>query len=107
ALDAAITNFRDNFGMPFPEITAPFVSTVEFVSGILLLAGFLTRFAAIALMINMLVAVFAYFWKEVPDKLNLLGIAEAGYVIMSAWLAVAGAGPLSLDHWIGKKLARS
>ncbi len=106
ALDAAITNFRDNFHMPIPEITAPFVSGVELVGGILVLAGLLTRFAAIALMINMLVAVFAYWWSEVADKLNLFGLAESGYIIMSAWLAVTGAGPLSLDRLLGKKLTR-
>jgi len=105
ALDAAITNFRDTFGMPMPEILAPFVAGTEFICGILVLAGLFTRLAAIPLMITMLVAVFSYWWNEVADKLNLFGLAESGYIIMCAWLAVVGAGPLSLDRLLANKLA--
>jgi uncharacterized membrane protein len=43
-------------GIPSPEVMAPFVGVVEIVGGVLLLAGFLTRLAAIPLIINMLVA---------------------------------------------------
>jgi len=43
--------------VPAPEITAPFVGVVEIVCGALILAGLLTRLAAIPLIADMLVAI--------------------------------------------------
>ena len=47
----AITENFTALGIPAPEILTPFVSGVEFVGGVLLLLGLLTRFAAVPLMI--------------------------------------------------------
>src|SRR3989304_3303541 len=44
-------------GIPSPEVRAPFVGVCEIVCGLLLLAGLLTRLAAIPMIINMLVAI--------------------------------------------------
>src|SRR6266699_4180614 len=44
-------------GIPAPQIMAPFVGVVEIVCGTLIILGLLTRFAAIALIIDMLVAI--------------------------------------------------
>ena len=55
----AITRNFTALGIPAPEILTPFVSGVEFVGGILLLLGLLTRFAAVPLMIVMVVAIIA------------------------------------------------
>ena len=44
-------------GMPSPEVLAPFVGVVEIVGGLLLLLGLLTRLAALALLVDMLVAI--------------------------------------------------
>jgi putative oxidoreductase len=104
ALEATVNNFRDVFEMPVPEITAPLVAVTEVVCGVLLLVGLFTRFAAIPLAITMLVALFTYFWGETPNKLDLFGKAEAGYIIMCLWLVVYGAGALSLDSWLARKL---
>jgi uncharacterized membrane protein YphA (DoxX/SURF4 family) len=46
-------------GIPSPEVTAPFVGIVEIVCGALILLGFLTRLAAVPLIINMLVAILS------------------------------------------------
>lgn len=43
-------------GIPAPEVMGPFVGAVEIICGSLLLIGFATRFAAVPLVINMLVA---------------------------------------------------
>jgi uncharacterized membrane protein YphA (DoxX/SURF4 family) len=45
-----------NIGIPFPEVMGPFVGIVEIVCGALIIAGFLTRLAAIPLIIIMIVA---------------------------------------------------
>lgn len=69
----AITRNFANLGIPAPQVLTPFVSGVEFVGGLLLLLGLLTR---------------------------LLGFEEVSYFVMFAWLAIAGPGPVSLDHFI-------
>ena len=46
-------------GIPSPEMMGPFVGVVEIVCGALILLGFLTRLAAIALLIDILVAIFS------------------------------------------------
>jgi len=46
-------------GIPYPEISAPFVGGVEIAAGALLLVGFFTRLSAVALVIDMLVALAA------------------------------------------------
>src|SRR5437763_11141172 len=45
-------------GIPAPEVMAPFVGVCEIVCGALLILGLLTRFAAIPMIIDMLVAVW-------------------------------------------------
>jgi putative oxidoreductase len=44
-------------GIPSPDMTAPFVGGVEIVCGALILIGLLTRLAAFALLIDMIVAI--------------------------------------------------
>jgi uncharacterized membrane protein YphA (DoxX/SURF4 family) len=44
-------------GIPSPEVLAPFVGAVEIVCGALVLAGLLTRGAAVPLLVSMVVAV--------------------------------------------------
>ncbi len=96
----------DNFaswGIPAPQVLAPFVSGVEFFGGILLLAGLLTRIAAGALGVVMIVAVLSVQWPEVDSLLTLLGLEEIMYLALFLWLAIAGAGRLSLDHLLERR----
>ena len=44
-------------GIPAPSVTAPFVGIVEIVCGVLLIAGLFTAFAAVPLLIDILVAI--------------------------------------------------
>jgi uncharacterized membrane protein YphA (DoxX/SURF4 family) len=89
-------------GIPAPEVMAPFVAVVEIAGGLMLLAGLLTRLAAIPLIIDMLVAIVTTklpmlhaqgFWsmahKARVDFAMLLG---------SAFLLIVGAGPWSMDR---------
>ena len=54
---AGVAGFFGNLGIPAPMAAAVVVSLVEFLGGIALVLGFLTRWAALLLAINMLVAV--------------------------------------------------
>ena len=98
-LPRMIENFRE-WGIPAPEIMTPLASGIEFVGGALLLAGLLTRFAAVPLMIVMVVAIVSAKWSEVDSFVTLMGFEEVSYFVMFAWLAIAGPGPVSLEHFI-------
>jgi putative oxidoreductase len=51
-----VTEFFASLGLPAPGVTATFVSTFEFVGGILLAIGLLSRIVGLGLMIDMFMA---------------------------------------------------
>ena len=69
----------------------------EFFGGMLLIAGFLTRFVALAVLIDMLVAIWKIHWKN-----GMFG--KGGYELPLTLATIAfaliflGAGPISLDQ---------
>jgi uncharacterized membrane protein YphA (DoxX/SURF4 family) len=88
-------------GIPAPEIMAPFVGVCEIVCGALFLLGLLTRFAAVAMMIDMLVAIST---TKVPLLLKdgfwaMAHEARTDWAMLlgSLFLLIVGAGSLSLD----------
>ncbi len=101
----AITENFVSWGIPFPYILTPFVSGVEFFGGILLLLGLMTRISAGALGVTMMVAIKSAKWDQVDSLETLLGFDETEYLALFLWLAVAGAGTVSLD-WLLKRTAR-
>ena len=99
ALPRMIENFRE-WGIPAPEFFTPLASGIEFVGGILILIGLLTRFTAVPMMIVMAVAIVSAKWVEVDSLETFLGFDEVAYFVMFGWLAIAGPGPLSVDHYV-------
>ena len=97
SLPQVIENFI-GWGIPAPHLLAPFVSAVEFFGGLFLLAGLCTRISAGALGVTMIVAIRSAKWADVDSLETLLGFDEFEYLALFLWLAIAGAGPLSLDH---------
>ena len=98
-LPRMIENFRE-WGIPAPEFFTPLASGIEFVGGLMLLFGLLTRFAAVPLMIVMVVAIVSAKLGDIDSLVTLLGFEEVSYFVMFAWLAIAGPGPVSIDHFI-------
>ena len=98
-----ITENFVSWGIPLPHVLTPLVAGVEFFGGILLLAGLLTRISAGALGITMIVAIRAAKWGEVDSLEALLGFDETEYLALFLWLAIAGAGRVSLDHWLQRR----
>ena len=103
-----------NIGIPFPEITGPFVGIVETVSGALIIVGLFTRLAAIPLIIIMIVAILSTkvpillgheFWIFHLPKLPRYGFwsmmheARADFTMLlgSIYLLIEGAGMWSID----------
>jgi uncharacterized membrane protein YphA (DoxX/SURF4 family) len=88
-------------GIPIPGFTAPFVGVVEIVGGALLIAGLATRLAAIALLIDIAVAIATTkvpllahkgFWAAAHEARTDLAMAFS-----LAFLIWCGAGRWSLD----------
>jgi putative oxidoreductase len=98
-----VTQNFEGWGIPAPGVFAPFASGVEFFGGILLLLGLLTRISAGALGVVMIVALLAVQWPEVDSLLTLLGLEEVMYLALFLWLAIAGAGCISLDHYLERR----
>lgn len=98
-LSKVIENFI-GWGIPHSEILAPFVSMVEFGGGLLLLIGLFTRIAAVPLVIVMIVAIRSALWEQVDSLETLLGFEEFSYMAIFLWLAIAGPGSISVDHFL-------
>ena len=96
---AKVTDYFTELGLPAPAFQATLASTTEFVCGALLLAGLATRFAAVPLMITMIVALRTALWSQIDSLGSLFGLAEFLYFVLLLWLSTSGAGPLSLD-WL-------
>jgi putative oxidoreductase len=98
-----VTENFAGWGIPLPHLLAPFVSGVEFFGGLFLLAGLLTRISAGALGITMIVAIRSAKWGDVDSLETLLGFDEFEYLALFLWLAIAGPGAVSLDHWLERR----
>ena len=93
-------------GIPFASINAIFVSTVEFVFGLLLILGALTPIACIMLGGVMVVAIATSATKNIktPTLLGWLSeflyLPEVLYLVILFWLFLSGPGWLSVDRFV-------
>ena len=94
-----VTDYFTELGLPAPALQATFASSTELVCGALLLAGLATRYAAVPLIIVMLVALRTALWDQIDSAGALFGIAEYLYIALLVTIATYGAGPLSID-WL-------
>lgn len=99
--------------VPFPQLTAYFVSAVEFVGGSLLAVGFLSIAACVALLIDMVVATLTEAISTLPKGLSPLSwlddflyLPEVLYVLFFIWLICSGPGRFSVDYWLAGQLLR-
>ena len=100
-----VTEFFTELGIPAPHLQAVFVSWVELVCGGLVLLGLATRLASIPLIITMIVALITAKAEDVAGVSDLVGTIEFTYIALLIWLIVSGAGALSLDRVLGRRLA--
>ncbi len=76
----------------------------ELFCSILLMAGFLTRLAALVLIINFSVIVFVFDPRTPWNASYELGVV---YLVAYAALFLTGAGKISVDHYLVGKLLKS
>lgn len=99
---AGTVGYIASVGLPLPAVAAVIALTVEIVGGVALIAGFGTRFAALALALFTLAASFFFhnYWAAPADQqliaqlLFFKNIAVVGGLLtLAAW----GAGAWSVD----------
>jgi len=103
-----------SIGIPAPNVTAPFVGVVEILCGALVLAGLLTRLAALPLLINISVAILSTkvpiwlghgYWRFTLPKLKHYGLlsmlhearTDFSMLLGLIFLLIVGAGAWSAD----------
>ena len=101
---ARVTEFFSSLGLPAPGPTAAFVSTVEFLGGLLLAVGLLSRFIGLVISIDMLMAyitadreaLFSFFSD--PGKFY---VADPYTFLFAALLIlIIGPGTIALDTYL-------
>jgi uncharacterized membrane protein YphA (DoxX/SURF4 family) len=94
-------------GLPMPELLTPFVGTCEILCGTLVLLGLLTRLAVIPLLVIMAVALTTTKWPMLASQGFWAMAHEArtdwSMALASLYLLLVGAGPWSLDAWLGAR----
>lgn len=99
------TTIRDA-GIPFPRANATFVSLVEFLCGLLLVAGALTPLACLMLGSVMVVAITTVRARSIEASSPLgwlsefLYLPEVLYLTILIWLFFSGPGRFSVDEML-------
>jgi putative oxidoreductase len=103
---AGVTEFFTTLNLPFPAMTARFVSGLEFFGGILLFVGLFSRPLALVLTVNMLVAYYTadhealFSFISEPDKFS--AAAPFTFLLTSLIVLIFGPGKFCLDELIGR-----
>ena len=102
-----VVDFFTDLHIPFPAFQARLVACTELVGGAAMLLGLGTRLVAVPLSVTMVVAILTAKRGELDSLTALVGFEEWAYLVFFVWLALTGAGPLSVDHLIARRLERS
>lgn len=101
-----VTEFFASLHIPAPAFQARLAASTEFFGGILVLVGLGTRLVSLPLAFTMVVAILTAKRADIDGVSALLGFEEWSYLVMFLWLAVAGAGALSLDALLARLRGR-
>ncbi len=103
--------FFNSLGLPFPELMVLFIATVEAGGGILLILGLFSRFTSLVLTGNMIGAYLVAHREELfsiiskPDE--FYSAPPFTFLFASLVILVFGAGRISVDYLIKKKLLKT
>ena len=101
-----VVGFFTELGIPAPELQARLAATAELAGGALILIGLFTRVATLPLIVVMTVAIITAKRGDIHELSDLLGMEEYLTIVVLLWLGAYGAGPLSLDAALAKRLDR-
>lgn len=98
---AHVTEFFASLGLPAPGATATFVATFEFVGGILLAVGLLSRIIALGLVIDMTTAYLTAdreaFFSFFSDPNKFAAADPFVFLLIGLLILIFGSGKISLD----------
>ena len=101
---ARVTEYLSSLGVPAPGISAPFVSTVEFLGGILLVVGLFSRFVGLVLTIDMSMAYIfgdrAALLSIFSDSDKFTAAAPYNYLFAALLILIFGPGLIALDTYL-------
>lgn len=96
-----VTSFFTSLNLPAPGPTAVFISSLEFVGGILLILGLASRPIAILLTINLIMAYVTAdreaLFSVISDPDKFYAAAPYTFLIASLIVLIFGPGKLSVD----------
>lgn len=105
-----VAQFFSTLGIPAPGLMAAFVSALEFVGGLLLIAGLGTRLTGFLLAGDM---VMAYYLADrdalgafVTDPGKFYNADPFTFLMASLIVLIFGAGHFSLDYWFFRRRRR-
>lgn len=112
---AGFAKLLEWIGAPLPHVTAWLSTLLELFGGLALIAGAFVEVVGVPLIAIMLVAMFTVHFRNGFSSINTIGLTPAGplfgppgyevnllYVSGLLALIAAGAGPLSVDAWLGR-----
>ena len=106
-----VTEFFASLGLPAPGFTATFVSTFEFVGGLLLAVGLLSRIAALGIFIDMTTAYWAAdresFLAFFSDPGKFTNADPFIFWFVALLILIVGPGKLSLDTLLRRMLRKN
>ena len=101
---AGFGNFFVELGIPFPYVMALMVASIELGGGLCLILGLGTRVVALAEAVIMATAIWTVQLKEVKSFSEFLFLSEFLSIGIFVWLVFTGAGKISLDYWLARKV---
>lgn len=94
--DTTVFLFKEEYGMPYPEITGLLATYAEHFLPVLVVMGLFTRIGAAGLLVMTLVIQF-FVYPEAWWQTHIIWVALAGILV------VRGGGMFSLDRMTGHK----
>jgi putative oxidoreductase len=101
-----VTEFFASLHIPLPGLNARVAASTEFFGGILVLVGLGTRLVTLPMAFTMVIAILTAKRPDIDGVTTLVGFEEWSYLVFFLWLAVSGAGPISLDRLVAPRLER-
>ena len=102
-----VTQFFSSLGLPAPGPTAVIISLVEFIGGILLIAGVASRVTGLILAGDMIVAYYVAdsdaLHSILSDPGKFYGADPYTFLFASLLILIFGPGRFSVDYWIWRR----
>ncbi|MES2746076.1 MAG: DoxX family protein [Bdellovibrionota bacterium] len=98
-----VIEFFTSLNLPAAAFQANLVAYTELIAGALIIIGLATRYAAVPLIITMIVAVAKVTAPNASSLSDYFAASEFLYIVILAWLVFAGAGRASLDYLVRRK----